>query len=497
MSLHLHRRRHHRRLLALARLTLGLLLNEDVNGPQFLRLKRVDRRKRPNLPQSSITAYRHIPPPRPHRSEPRQHQSQSTPQYLVTPTPLPLSVPVSKPSPKRRPDRLFSSSSSSSSENDEDHDPSSSFLERKKQKGLGRAKWQELTRGSSADIHPITPPALLVTACSEPIIVSSLPILPNQPYHGNASPMNASNTSAKPKAKGKGKAKAVSEPVTVVGSPVDSSSSTVATSAAVSVVGSLSSGTLTLIALHDITETEGGLVAEGEAACITAGEATSATMRTSSSTSTSTSTSSSSSAGELEAESDAMLLLGSLSSTASAAATTVSSVSISSLKGIEIKIEARADVERHVEEGEGKWEEKIADAMDTSVFGSLLEVSPLVSLSPSSSMLSPSLSSSSVSTHSTSCSSSSSIPIIGTPLDISLSPLVEHIFALYAAECAEMEMLREEEDSAYRMSLEIAEEKERERERIREKRMKRQRSGLGVWGWLRPVSAPKVSFFLT
>lgn len=130
--------------------------------------------------------------------------------------------------------------------------------------------------------------------------------------------MNASNVSAKTKAKGK--AKAVSEPVTVVGSPVDSSSSTVATSAAAaSVVGSLSSGTLTLIALHDITETEGGLVAEGEAACITTGEATSATMRTSSSSSTS----SLSSTGELEAESDAVVLLGSLLSTASTAATTV------------------------------------------------------------------------------------------------------------------------------------------------------------------------------
>lgn len=131
--------------------------------------------------------------------------------------------------------------------------------------------------------------------------------------------MNASNVSAE--AKAKGKAKAVSEPVTVVGSPVDSSSSTVATSAAAaaSVVGSLSSGTLTLIALHDITETEGGLVAEGEAACITTGEATSATMRTSSSSSTS----SLSSTGELEAESDAVVLLGSLLSTASTAATTV------------------------------------------------------------------------------------------------------------------------------------------------------------------------------
>lgn len=180
----------------------------------------------------------------------------------------------------------------------------------------------------------------------------------------------------------------------------------------------------------------------------------------------------------------------------------LSSVSISSLKGIEIEIETRADVELRVEEEEGKSEEKIANAMDTSVFGSLPEVSPLISLSPSSSssMLSPSLSSSSVSTHSTSSSSSSSsIPIIGTPLDVSLSPLVEHIFALYAAEYAEIEMLREEEDSAYRRSLELAEEereRERMRERMREKRMRKQRGGLGVWGWLRPASATKVSFFL-
>lgn len=136
--------------------------------------------------------------------------------------------------------------------------------------------------------------------------------------------------------------------------------------------------------------------------------------------------------------------------------------------------------------------------MDTSVLGSLLEVSPLVSLSSSSSST-PSTSYS-VSTHSTISSrsslSSSSIPVIGTPLDISLSPLVEHIFALYAAEYAELEMLREQEDSAYRRSLEIAEEKKRERERMREKRMKKQRGGLGVGGWLRPVSATKVRFFL-
>lgn len=292
-----------------------------------------------------------------------------------------------------------------------------------------------------------------------------------------------------------------SEPVTRIGSLVDDTTTTSAstsTTAAASVVGSPLSGTLTLIALPE-GGSEGGVVTT-----LPGGEANSANMRTSSSTSTSTSTSSSSSsssAGELEAESDAPLILGSVSSTASTAATTVSSVSISSLKGIEIEAEGGIDipVEKDVDEEE-KWEEKIADAMDTSVFGSLLEVTPLISSSLSPSSPSPSHSSLALSTHSTSSTSTSSssltsIPIIGTPLDISLSPLVEHIFAIYAAEYAEMEMLREEEESAYRKSLEVAEEREREREKIRALRVKKQRGVGGVWSWLRPSPIDQVSCF--
>lgn len=252
------------------------------------------------------------------------------------------------------------------------------------------------------------------------------------------SPMNGSSASTK----GKAKAKAVSKPITMVGSPVDRSSSTVATSVAALVVGSPSSGTLTLIALSEITGTEGRSAGDGEAIAIMAGDATGATSALTLRLPTlSTSSSSSYSAGELKAESDATLLLGSLSSTASTAATTVASVSISSLKGIEIEIAAGADVELHMEEeGDGTWEEKIADAMDTSVLGSLLEASLFISSSPSTSyMLSPSLSSSSVSTHSTS-SSSCSIPIVGTPLDISISSVVKHIFALYSRICRGVEV---------------------------------------------------------